>query len=194
MTKLAEASRSVVVAVDPQTGFLKRVFNAERVIQRGLFLTEAANILGIPVLLTEQNPEKMGGADPRVVNVVSVLSPMLAKMTFSCCGSDLFMRHLARYPCSQVMLWGIETHICINQTAHELMEQGYQVHIAVDAVSACDREAHLIGLERMRHAGAVLTHTESIVYEWLKSAEHPQFQEILQLVKNAYASQQIHTT
>lgn len=185
MLNLAEVNRSMLVAIDPQPNFMKNVANRDRVIHRGLFLTRVAKILEIPILITEQNPEKMGGADPRIVETAGTLAPLIGKMSFSCCQDDIFMGHVTRHPCSQVVLWGVETHICVSQTAQQLLKQGYQVYIAADAVSARDQESHLMALDRMRHAGAVVTHTESIVYEWLRSAEHPKFKEVLELVKQA---------
>ena len=107
----------------------------------------------------------------------------LPKMSFSCAGCQDFVRTLGDTDLGQVVLVGIETHICVSQTAHYLLEDRVPVIIGADAVGARKSDMHEIGLARMGAAGAVLAHTESIAYEWLKSAEHPKFREALQIVK-----------
>jgi len=103
-------------------------------------------------------------------------------MTFSCCGIEPFNASLAGK--KQVVLTGIETHICVNQTAHNLLDAGYDVIVCDDAVSARSINRHKVGLKRLRDAGMTLAHTESIAYEWAGSAEHPKFRDMLALVKN----------
>jgi nicotinamidase-related amidase len=101
-------------------------------------------------------------------------------MTFSCCGSKDFLSALERYT---ILLCGVETHICVNQTALDLLRLGYQVHVAADAVSSRKESNYRIGLDRMRQAGAVITSTEMAVFEMLRDAAAPEFKRILELVK-----------
>ncbi len=168
----------LVVAVDIQPSFMSVIHEAERVVSRSQFLIRCAQILGIPGLATIQNPAKMGGFDESF----RVESP-ISKMAFSCWGSGEFQNALAQSGRKNVVLVGIETHICVTLTALDLMEAGYKVFVCPDAVSARNVERHKLGMERMRDSGVMASHTETLVYEWMKSADHPNFREVLKVVK-----------
>jgi nicotinamidase-related amidase len=189
---LARADSSVLVVIDVQPSFLKAIHEAERVVSRTEFLVRIANLLDVPVLATAQNPERMGGLDPLVA--AHLESPPIGKMTFACVGCPEFDHALAQVsvakrqasgPRRQAVLTGIETHICVTQTALRLLKSGYDVLVCEDAVSARRREMNEIGFRRLRHSNADVTHTESVAYEWLGSAEHPRFREALEIVKSA---------
>lgn len=127
----------------------------------------------------------MGGTDEDLQGILSGSRvPVYSKMSFSCTGSGEFSEWLTQQGRKQVVIIGIETHICVNQTAHHLMAQGKDVLIAADAVGARSDEMHQVGLSRLRHAGAVVAHSESIAYEWMVSAENPQFRDVLKIVKD----------
>jgi nicotinamidase-related amidase len=152
----------------------------DRVVDRSRFLVRVAQLLGVPVLATEQNPERMGGT---VSGLADLLESRQSKMAFSACGASALAQHLENGTRRQAVVVGIETHICVSQTAHDLLERGFEVAVCPDAVSARSVERHKLGMERIRDAGAVPAHTESIVYEWLGSADHPLFREALKIVK-----------
>jgi nicotinamidase-related amidase len=181
---LAVLERSVLVVVDLQPTFLGGIHRKERILSRCAFLIRAATALGVPVLATEQYPARMGGTDSGIKELLDAAqAPIYPKMAFSCAGCEQFsdrMRELGR---DQAVIAGIETHICVNQTAHHLLDDPHEVFVPGDAVGARTDEMHKIGLKRMRAAGATIAHSESIVYEWMLSAEHPQFREVLKLVK-----------
>lgn len=177
----ADIHKSVILAVDVQPKFMSGVYEADRVLKRVEFLVQSASILGGTVIATEQNREKMGGSAESILPYLS--EPPADKMTFSCSGCDLYRRHLGSSTPIQVVLVGIETHICVSQTTHELLDLGHEVIVCADAVSSRTKDRHEIGLERLRSAGAVITHSESVVYEWMKSAEHDKFREVLAVVK-----------
>ncbi len=177
----ADLHKSVILAVDVQPKFMSGVYDSERVLKRIEFLVESASILGGTIIATEQNRERMGGSAESILPFLS--EPPADKMTFSCSGCDLFRRHLGSSTPIQVVLVGIETHICVSQTTHELLDLGHEVIICADAVSSRTQDRHEIGLERLRSAGAVIAHSESVVYEWLRSAEHDKFREVLAVVK-----------
>ncbi|HEY3780722.1 MAG TPA: isochorismatase family protein [Fimbriimonadaceae bacterium] len=185
---LASRQDSVVVVVDMQPTFLAAIFEKDRVLKRCRFLVEMAFSLGVPVLATEQNVARMGGTEESLAALFALhgVSPV-DKMCFSCCGSAPFMSLLEETGRKQVILVGIETHICINQTAHDLLESEmdffHGVLIGADTTSSRSLEMHKVGLKRLRDAGAVIAHTESIAYEWLQSADDPQFRDALKLVK-----------
>ncbi|MFY9235194.1 MAG: isochorismatase family protein [Fimbriimonadaceae bacterium] len=188
---IADASRSILLVVDMQPSFLKVIHETDRILSRCEFLIRMANLLDIPVIATEQNPERMHGTSERLMPLLD--TPPISKMTFSCVGCEAFDQALKatsnpksdiRNPKpNQAILVGIETHICVTQTALHLLEQGYQVKVCEDAASARAKEMNEIGFRRLRHAGVDVAHTESIAYEWLRRADSPKFREALQIVK-----------
>ena len=180
---LANPEHSVVVAVDPQPGFLKAIPNSEDLIKRGIFLSKVAEILEIPVILNEQNPQKMGSIDERLLKVINKYESNLPKNTFSCCENPVFMEQLDTLQRNQVFLWGIETHICMAQTTIQLLHEDYDVFVVADATGCRSELAHQIGIQRMRDTGAIITHSESVTYEWLGTCDHPKFRDVLAVVK-----------
>jgi nicotinamidase-related amidase len=178
---LAQREGSLVVLVDMQPSFLNPIWRSEKILERCRFLLESAKLLDVPVIATEQYPSRMGGTEESLLPYLSVAP--IPKMTFSCAGCELFVQELRQRAPKQVILVGIETHICVNQTAHHLLGQGFEVFLGMDAISSRSSDMHFTGVTRIHDAGAVLAHTESLVYEWLNSAEDPKFKEALQIVK-----------
>jgi nicotinamidase-related amidase len=175
-----EPTRSVLIVVDVQPTFLKGIHEAERVLARATFMARAAEALGVTVLATEQVPERMGGTHPGLSPHVGTPFP---KRSFSCVGCEDLASALEFTGRRQAVLVGIETHICVGQTAQDLLALGYEVAVCPDGVSAGSLEAHKLGMERMRDAGIVPVHTEAVAYEWMGTAEHFAFRQILGLVK-----------
>ncbi len=177
---------TALVVVDMQEPFLSVIHERDRLTQNVLLLCRAAVILGIPVVASVQYASRLGGV---VADVASALgetftaSAALDKTCFSCAGSPDFLAALEATGRRQVLLCGVETHICVSQTAHDLLHAGYQVHVAADAVSSRTLERHKLGMERIRDAGARPCAAEAAVYEWLQQAGTPAFKEILKLVR-----------
>ncbi|MFZ4507407.1 MAG: isochorismatase family protein [Fimbriimonas sp.] len=176
-----QSDDSVVILVDLQTRFLAAIHESGRVRERALFIAQVAKVLGVPVLATEQVPDRMGGLEESFVETLSW--PPFAKSSFSCLGSREFADVLAGSGRRQVILVGIETHICVSQTAHDLLDLGLSVVVCPDAVSSRSLDRHKLGMERLRDADVIPIHAEAVAYEWMKSAEHPKFREVLGLVK-----------
>lgn len=180
---LMEAGRSLLIVVDVQTAFLNSLHEADRVRGNVRKLIAAAQVCHVPILTTTQNAEKLGTLEPWIAELLPDVAPV-DKMSFSCMGSGQFRQALEKHPeRTQAVLCGLETHICINQTAHDLLDDGFVVHLAADAVSSRTEVNHVYGLERLRHVGATISVTESIVYEWLRRAGTPEFREVLKHVK-----------
>jgi len=175
------AESSIVVLIDVQPSFLSGIFEADRVLARSEFVLKVARLLQVPVLATEQYPSRMGGTQERLVPLLA--GEPIGKMAFSCARSQPFLEGLEATRRRQVVLVGIETHICVSQTAHDLLGKGFEVVVAADAVSARTLDRHTVGLKRIRDAGAVAAHSESIAYEWMGGADSPAFKEVLALVK-----------
>ncbi len=178
MAALAAAGILAAEGVDPILHMVTRDRNRIALLSDCL----GAQALDVPILLTEQYPEGMGSTIPEIAELLDGVKP-LAKTSFSCCGDDGFTEAFANVGREQALLVGIETHICVWQTAYDLLESDYEVHVVADAVSSRKAENKHIGLENMRDSGAIMTCTETALFELLRVAEGPKFKKILKLVK-----------
>ncbi len=181
---LLERSDTLLVVVDMQEPFLRGIYERVRLTENVRLLVQAAALLDIPVISTVQYAERMGGLVPEVSEILPVnTGAPLDKLCFSCAGSAAFTDLLMEAGRKQILLCGVETHICVSQTALDLAHQGYQVHVAADAVSARTLEKHKLGMERMRDSRVLPCAAEAAVYEWLTEAGTPEFKSLLKLVK-----------
>lgn len=155
--------------------------DADRVVGMAARLAEAASLLGVSAILTEQYPKGLGHTP---ATITRHLPAAVDKMSFSCCGCDRF-RSLLPANAQSAVLCGLETHVCIAQTALDLLADGLHVFIAVDAIASRHGLDHEIGLRRLEAAGAILTTSEAVLFEWCRTAEHPQFQAIRRLVTSS---------
>jgi len=181
--QIVQTNRSVLVVVDMQEPFLRHLFERERVIHNCRLLIQCANVLKVPVIATLQYAQKMGGVVPEIAEVLPDGCEPIDKMCFSCYGSEPFRTALMASERTQVVLCGVEAHICVLQTALDAQAAGFQVQVAEDAVSSRTRENWQIAMRRLRHAGTVVTCAESVIYEWLVQAGTDEFRQILSLVK-----------
>ncbi len=150
--------------------------NVERMIR-------GAKVLELPILWTEQVPEKLGPTLPEFANLLSDVSQPVSKASFSCCGVQPFTTALTASKRRQVLVTGIESHVCVYQTVIDLLDRGYEVQLVTDAVSSRSPENKAIALQRMKDAGATLTSTEMALFELLRVAEGDRFRAISKLVK-----------
>ena len=180
---LARLEDCILIVVDVQPAVLDLVWESPRVLARSRFMIECANVLDVPVIITEQNPAKLGQTDPSLSSLVEDRRATVSKMSFSAWGEREFVKAIEHHKRAQAVIVGIETHICVNQTAHDLMDEDIDAIVCADAVSARTQLMHESGLRRMSDEGAAIAHTESVVYEWLQGADHPAFRDVLKLVK-----------
>lgn len=169
---------SLLCVIDVQERLLKAMPEADRVVERCRRLAEAARLLGLPGLLTEQYPQGLG---PTSAVLAELLPPPAAKLTFSCLAAPGFQAALSA-GITAAVLAGLETHVCVSQTAFDLLAIGLGVFVVVDAVASRHPLDHEIALRRLEAAGAILTTSEAVLFEWCRSAEHPQFQAVRRLV------------
>ncbi len=174
---------SAFIVIDVQDAFLAPVADKARIISRTKFLIENAKLLSVPILATEQYASRMGVTTAEVLDALGPECQRFDKLCFSCAKSDPFRSALSGLRKPQLVLGGIETHICVAQTALDLHEAGWQVFVCADAVGARSRLAHEIALARLASAGCIITHTESVCYEWLSTAESSEFKRALEIVK-----------
>lgn len=174
---LIDRSRTVLVVVDVQEAFRTAVLDFDRVAANCGVLAEAARILGVPVIATEQYPQGLGATVSEVADHLGDAQP-LPKSVFSAAAADGF--DLAGR--DQVLVCGIETHVCVSQTAHDLLEHRVEVQVARDAVSSRSAENRELGLRKMESSGAVLTSVETALFELLGAAGSDEFKQIQKLV------------
>jgi nicotinamidase-related amidase len=176
-----DRARAALAVIDVQEGFRTAVLDFERVAGNVAVLVEGARILGLPVLVTEQYPKGLGATVPEVARHLDGIEP-IEKVSFSAFDADGFPAALADDR-DQVVLCGIEAHVCVNQTAEDLLATGREVHVVQDAVSSRTAENRELGLHKMERGGAVVTSVETALFELLREAGTPEFKQIQTLVK-----------
>ncbi len=181
---LLRPESTLLVVVDMQEPFLRVMHNRDALSANIRLLLQSASLLGVPIVATTQNAARLGGIAPDIAAVLPPNTPApIDKLTFSCTGSEAFLAALAQSGRQQIVLCGVETHICVAQTALDLVHLGCQVHVAADAVSSRTLEKHKLGMERLRDSHALPCAAEAAVYELLGTAGVPAFKQILPLVK-----------
>ncbi len=169
---------SLLLLVDFQTRLARAMDGAEAAIANARHIAEGARLLGAEILVTEQNPEKLG---PIVPELAEFASAPVSKMCFDACAAPHFPKDMLAG--RAVVVAGFEAHVCVLQTVAALLKQGRQVLVAADAVASRRAESKETALRRMERAGAVIVTTEMVLFEWLGSADHPRFRDISRLVK-----------
>ena len=177
-----ERDKALLVVVDVQEAFRTAVVDFDRVAQNVATLVRSAKILDVPVLVSEQYPKGLGHTVPEIARHLDGLTPV-EKLCFSAAEADAFSGALQRSGRTQMLLCGIESHVCVNQTADDLLSQGHQVHVAQDAVSSRTPENRLLGLQKMERSGAIVTSVETALFELLRAAGTPEFREVQRLIK-----------
>jgi nicotinamidase-related amidase len=176
-----EIEKACLVVVDVQGKLATIVDESGAVIQYVAKLVQAMQALEVPILWLEQNPSSLGGTSQEIAQHMQ--GQPIAKMAFSACREEAFQEAVKASGRTQFIITGIETHICVYQTARQLHEQGFEVEVVVDAVSSRTKANKDIGLAKMQALGILPTSTEMILYELLQKADHSQFKTVLQLVK-----------
>jgi nicotinamidase-related amidase len=179
---MLDVEQAMLLIVDVQGNLAHTMHEKEQLFQNLDILIRGGRALGLPTLLTEQLPDKLGPTLPRFSDLLPNVQP-IHKRSFDCCGEPTFLEALTALGRRQVVLAGIEAHVCVYQTARGLLERGYEVHLVSDAISARTAANRWLGLERLRDHGALLSGTEMALYELMREADSPVFREILKLVK-----------
>jgi nicotinamidase-related amidase len=178
--KRMRADDSAVVVIDVQDKLLAKIPTAAELVRNAGFVLDVAAALSVPVRATEQYPKGLGPTTAEIARRLP--SPVPAKTAFSCCGAGTFLEELEMLRRPNVVLVGMETHVCVAQTALDLLHAGLHVFLPVDALAARGSLDHDVALRRLEHAGAVLTTAEAVAFEWLRDAAHPQFKAVSALV------------
>jgi nicotinamidase-related amidase len=179
---MLEIGKSSLVVVDVQGKLATLMHNRQLLFKNIRILIEAAKILDIPVLWTQQCPAALGPTVPEIAELLDGIEP-IDKSSFSCCGDGKFTSKLDSLNRRQVLLCGIETHVCIWQTAADLRDKGFTANVIADAVSSRTLENKQTALTHMLANGINIYSTEMALFELLKTADHPKFKQIVKLMK-----------
>jgi len=169
----------ILLIIDIQEKLLNAVFNKDLLEKKSLIMSQACSILNIPVVVTEQYPKGLG----ETVNEMKVNAQAFEKITFSALDNEDVLKTLKDSNRKQVMVMGIETHICVHQTVCALLKEGFEVVVVKDACGSRTEEEYLSALEVMKTNGAKIKTTEMVLFELLKTAKHENFKEIQALIK-----------
>ncbi len=155
-----------------------------RALQNTQIMIEAADVLGVPILVTEQYPKGLGGTVPALLETLEGKKhARIEKVTFSCARDEAFLEVAAALGRKQVVIVGMETHVCVYQTAVDLDRAGYSVFVLDDAVSSRSLHNYQSGLQALRDAGCTVFSTEAAVFQLLKVAATPEFRKVAPLVR-----------
>ncbi|MBK1692924.1 hydrolase [Ectothiorhodospira mobilis] len=183
--RVCNARRGQLLVVDIQERLASAMAEADRarVCRTAAGLVQAATALEIPITVTEQYPQGIGPTAAAVKAPLPEAAQILEKTAFSCCGEAPIMERVQDLARPQVILCGMEAHVCILQTALGLLQAGFAVFVVQDGVCSRDAEHRRNALERMAAAGAIVTNYESVIFEWLGDSRHPRFRDLLPLVR-----------
>jgi nicotinamidase-related amidase len=185
-----DATRASLLIIDVQEKLYPACQDPEQIMANCCFLVTCANRLGVPVVVTEQYPKGLGPTAKPILDLVEKPGDVadggnvVAKVAFSAIPADGFIEKMEENPGrDQVVVAGMETHVCVLQTVIELLERGREVYVVADAVTSRSMADKIVGLERMRDAGARIVTRESVMFEWLRVAGTPEFKELSALIK-----------
>jgi nicotinamidase-related amidase len=174
---------TLLMVIDVQGNLAHAMDSKESLFENLKKTIQGVQLLDIPIIVTEQYPTGLGHTIPEIASILHKTHPVISKVHFSCCGDETFMRVLGSLGRKQVLVSGIETHVCVYQTVMDLLQQGYEVEVLADAVSSRTAFNRDIGLAKMRAGGAGITSVEMALFELMKVAGGTTFKEIQKLVK-----------
>jgi nicotinamidase-related amidase len=183
---LLDRGTALLCVIDIQERLAAAMPEREPVIDAARTLILSARRLGVPIVVTEQYPRGIGPTEPAIVGALGDDYRPLEKLHFSCCNEPAFaerLTELRQTGRTQVVLCGMEAHVCLLQTCLDLLDDGFQVHVAADAVCSRDAEHKRLALEQMRHAGVIVTSVEAAIYQMLGMAGTPEFKDLLPLYR-----------
>lgn len=180
--KLLNTENSLLLIIDIQEKLLKAQYNKENIQRNSVILTKAAKILNIPIVVSEQYPQGLGKTIEEIAENLPENTKFYEKKSFSCCTNSAFDVLIKATGKNQIIVCGIESHVCVHQTVSDLISLGYEVYLAKDAVGSRKEYESEAGIERMIYGGAIPTCTEMILFELIKCATHENFKQIQGLI------------
>lgn len=182
MTNILNKENSLLLIIDVQERLVSAL-DKDVVVKRTAILTQAAKILGIPTIVTEQYPKGLGSTVQQIKQNLSETAKIFEKTAFSALREEGFSELLKSYNKKQIIICGIETHVCVHQTVADLITEGYEVSVVKDACASRNKYEFKQGIELMQQNGAKISCLEIVLFEWLKDSKNPNFKEIQALIK-----------
>ncbi|MBI9090024.1 MAG: hydrolase [Desulfobacterium sp.] len=177
-----EIDRTVLLLIDVQGRLAQMMHGKEALFASLKTLLKGMEILGVPVIWMEQLPDKLGPTTPEIAAFLPGASP-IPKHSFSCCGNPGFMERFSLINRDQVLLTGIESHICVYQTGMDLLQRGFEVQVVTDCVSSRTLENKTLGIERIKQSGGAATSCEMVLFELMKAAQGETFKRLVKVIK-----------
>jgi len=177
---MVQSRQPLLVVVDIQGNLFRAMDDRDNLLKNSRKLIQGAKILGLPVIVTEQN--NIGATVPEIVELLPECPP-IRKDSFSCCGEERFLSALTDLAPQEAILCGIEAHVCVFQTALDLRHRGCRVQVAADAVSSRTATNREIALRRLETSGVILTSTEMVLFELLRTAADPRARDLFKVIK-----------
>jgi nicotinamidase-related amidase len=178
-----DPAHTILAIIDMQEGFRSVISDFAETAARIALVAHAAQLLKIPIIVTEQYPRGLGHTANEIKAVLPIDFNVIEKTAFSSCGAQSFEAEIERSQALHVLICGIEAHICVNQTTHDLLERGYRVHLLTDCITARTTDNKQAGLAKMQQSGALSSSTEMALFELMRDAKHEQFKAIQKLIK-----------
>lgn len=180
---ILDSKTAALVVIDIQEAFRSVIPDFAQVASRAATAVRGFQILDVPVIVTEQYPKGLGPTADEILWVLPEDFEVFKKTAFSSCGAGPFAEALDMLGLRQIVLCGLETHVCVNQTAHDLLDRGFQVHILIDCVCSRSEVNKIAGLEKMQASGVIASSMEMALFELMGDAKHEKFKEIQALIK-----------
>ncbi len=180
---ILDPESTCLIVIDVQEAFRTAIPDFEITAKRVATAVRGFQVLGLPVFVTEQYSKGLGHTADEIKSVFSANPEVYEKTMFSSCGTTAFVDKLNALGIKQTVICGLETHICVNQTAHDLLDRGFQVHVLCDCVTSRFEYNRLAGLAKMRRSGVIESSAEMALFELMRDAKHEKFKEIQTLIK-----------
>ncbi|HEX4947671.1 MAG TPA: isochorismatase family protein [Blastocatellia bacterium] len=180
---MLDRKRAALVVIDMQEKFRPIMADFDEIAQRIAIMVQGCTLLNVPIIVTEQYPQGLGCTAPEIkAHLPETIKP-IEKLTFSGCGVPEFDLQLREQHVEQLMLVGIEAHICVSQTAHDLLQLGYQVHLIEEAIGARSAHNRAVAFAKMQRAGAILSSVEMSLFEMMEASDAAEFKAVQKLIK-----------
>ena len=180
---ILENNQTALLIVDLQEAFRSVIPDFPMITEKTSTIARGFQLLGIPILVTEQYPKGLGRTAEEILYSLSDDQEIIEKKTFSSCGVNGFIDNLKALGVKQIVVCGLETHICVSQTAHDLLEAGFQVHLLKDAVASRNDHDKHTAINKMASNGVIISCVEMVLFELMRDSKHDKFKEIQNLIK-----------
>jgi nicotinamidase-related amidase len=178
-----ELSQSALLIIDMQEAFRDNIDDFEKYARRIAVAVKGARLLDVPIFVTEQYPKGLGHTAEEIKEALPLRVEIIEKTAFSSCGAQAFVSQLENIQAKHVLVAGIEAHICVNQTVHDLLSMNLKVHLLTDCITSRNKIDRKTGLSKMQQSGAIPSTVEMALFELMRDAKHDQFKAIQGLIK-----------